>query len=478
MEALIIISSLGVLALISDIFRLKKVMMPVTLLGLALAFVFNLVGSQGFGAFFNGLSQGHLVFENWNEPSSYFNGMMIYDRFAVGFNQIIITIGFLWFLLAHKFMGDHNHTSDYFAVTLFALAGAVVMTSYNHLVMLFLGIEILSISMYVMAGSNKLDLRSNEASMKYFLMGAFATGFLLFGITLIYGASGTFEIEKLRRYIIAPTNGMTGMFNVGVLMMMIGLVFKISAFPFHFWAPDVYDGAPTPITAFMATIVKVAAVAGFFRLFYISFSTIQGIWIPALWVISALTILVGNITALYQKDLKRMLAYSSISHAGYILFAVLAMNNKSAPSLMYYSLAYSFSTLAAFTILLNVAEKRGNTQIDSLRGLARNHPGMGFVMTVAMFSLAGIPPLAGFIAKYYLFAAALQSHFVSLVLLALIGSLVGVYYYFRVVVVLYQDTPDAENPYKLSFAHQALLVICLLATVGLGIFPNVLIGLW
>lgn len=465
MNALVIVSSLGVLALLAEIFRFRKALYPMVMVGLIAAFVVNLF--------------------DWNTGYSYFHYMMVYDNYAVAFNQVILGVAIGWFLLAPPFFNDENHVTDYIAVTTFAIAGALLLAAFNHISMLFIGIEILSISMYVMAGSRKSDLSSNEAAFKYFLMGSFSTGFLLFGIALVYGASGSFYMQSLnsmhsiREFVLNSGTALPAFFMVGMLLMMVGMVFKVSAFPFHFWAPDVYQGSPTPITALMSTIVKVAAVSAFFRLFVTCFSTLQAEWITILTIISVLTILVGNITALFQKDLKRMLAYSSVSHAGYLLFAIIAINRYSAPSLIYYSIAYSFATLAAFAVLMIVSERTGNTQIDSLKGLMRNKPFLGISLVVSMFSLAGIPPLAGFFAKYYLFTAALSSGHVWLVLLGIVGTLVGVYYYFRVAVAVFQDGDDTNAaPYTVSVYHTILLVLSLLITVVLGVVPNLLLGLW
>jgi NADH-quinone oxidoreductase subunit N len=456
MKALIMVSGLGVIALLGEIFKFKKALMPLVILGLIATFVVNLL--------------------DWGTTASYFNEMMVYDQYARIFTAIILIIATGWFLLAPSFFKEETSMVDHYALVLFALAGAVVLTSYSNLTMLFIGIEILSIPMYILAGSRKTDLRSNEAALKYFLMGAFATGFLLFGITLLYGASHSFHLSQIAAYVNTNSGHLPLIFHGGVLLVLVGLAFKVSIFPFHFWAPDVYDGSPTVVTALMATIVKVAALAAFFRLFSTCFTGVAHLWTNVLWVMSAATILVGNLTALFQKDLKRMLAYSSVSHAGYILFAIIAMNNLSAPSLMYYALAYSLSTLAAFTVLVVVAQHLGDTSIEGLRGFAKNNPFLAVAMIVAMFSLAGIPPLAGFFAKYYLFAAALQNGYVILVLIAVLGSVISVYYYFKVVVAMFQNDREVQ-PLSITGTHKALLALTLIATVVLGLFPGLVTNL-
>jgi NADH-quinone oxidoreductase subunit N len=342
--------------------------------------------------------------------------------------------------------------------------------------MLFLGIEILSIPMYILAGSNKSDLRSNEASLKYFLMGAFATGFLLFGIALIYGVSGSFNLQNIAQYVSLQQNNVPVMLVAGVIMMLIGLAFKVSAVPFHFWTPDVYTGSPTVVTAFMSTVVKSAAFAGFFRLFFTCFNASTVIWANTIWVIAALTIIIGNVTAVYQTNFKRMLAYSSIAHAGYMLLAILAMNSYAQNSILFYAAAYSISSITSFAILLLVSHVTKNDSIDSFNGLAKKNPLLAFITVVAMLSLAGIPPVAGFFAKYYIFTAALQQHYTGLVIIAILGSLVGVFYYFRVIIALFK--PENEGVVvPMNYVFKALLIVTSLVTLVLGIMPQLVAGI-
>jgi NADH-quinone oxidoreductase subunit N len=271
------------------------------------------------------------------------------------------------------------------------------MTAYSDLSMFFVGLEILSISLYVLASSNKHDIKSNEAGMKYFLMGSFATGFLLFGMALIYGAAASFNLVKIAEYIqTTAAHGQTPMFvYTGVLLMMVGLMFKVSAAPFHFWAPDVYEGAPTLITAFMATVVKTAAFAAFYRLFSTCFGDISGFWAQTLAIISAVTMLTGNILAVSQSSLKRMLAYSSIAHAGYMLMAIVAMNKISGGAIFLYATAYSLGSLGAFACL-HAISKYGDESIENLKGFAADNKIWAGFLGVIVLSLAGIPPVAGF----------------------------------------------------------------------------------
>ena len=459
MNTLIVLSSIGVLALFSEMLNFKKAMLPLIMLGLAVAFIVNVM--------------------DWNLNKSFYNNMMTVDNYAVAFTGLLIVMTLLWFIISPDFFHEPTSRVDHFALIIFALIGGQLMTSYNNMLMLFLGIEILSIPMYILAGSNKSDLGSNEASLKYFLMGAFATGFLLFGITLIYGATGSFNIQYIATFILAQQGSFSVMIIAGVLMMLIGLAFKVSAVPFHFWAPDVYVGSPTVITAFMSTVVKIAAFAGFFRLFFICFNNGGAAWTATIWVLAALTIIVGNITAVSQTNFKRMLAYSSIAHAGYMLLAVLTATGSkeySQGAVLFYAVAYSISSITSFAILLLVSHVTKNDSIDSFNGLAKKNPLLSIVTILAMLSLAGIPPMAGFFAKYYVFTAALQQHYTGLVLIAVAGSLVGVFYYFRIIIALFKpEMGDIHIPVNTVF--RVFLVLTSFAALLLGIMPQLVVGL-
>jgi NADH-quinone oxidoreductase subunit N len=286
-----------------------------------------------------------------------------------------------------------------------------MLTAYKNMTTLFLGIEIMSIPLYVLAASKKNDVSSNEAGFKYLILGSFATGFLLFGIALVYGATGTFDIMAIRAKISAAQGAMPMFFYVGVMMMLVAMSFKVSAAPFHFWAPDVYQGSPTVITAFMSTIVKTAAFAAFIRLFLVSFGGIDERWNMVMAVIIALSLVVSNITAASQNNVKRMLAYSSISHAAFMLMAILAVQpGMSIPSILYYTLAYSVGSITAFSVIYNVA-KKSTENIEAFNGLGKRNPLLAFCMLIAMLSLAGIPVTAGFFAKYYIFTTIMATSF-------------------------------------------------------------------
>jgi len=454
MKALILLSSLGVISLLAEIFSFKKLLYPLVLLGLTVAFVLNI--------------------GEWNTNVTYFK-MMQFDNYAVAFTSVIIVVAFLWFLMAEGFFKDETNQTDHYSLVLFALVGAVLMVSYTNMTMLFLGIEILSIPMYILAGSKKGDIQSNEAAFKYLIMGAFATGFLLFGITLIYGATGSFSLEEIKN-AIATSVSIPAIFYVGVLLMLVGMSFKVSAAPFHFWAPDVYQGAPTMITAFMATIVKTAAMAAFVRLFDTTFLRVEGSWVNVLWVMTALTLLTGNITAVFQTSTKRMLAYSSVAHAGYMLLALLSANSYSSPSILFYTLAYSIGSIATFCIISIIANAKGDDGIHSFNGLAKTNPLLAGVMTIALLSLAGIPPTAGFFAKYFIFTSVFVAGHVGLVLIAILASLIGVYYYFRIIIVMYfKEGNHEEVPVDMN--HKLLLIVIAFAIIALGLFPDCVVRL-
>ena len=457
MKSLILLSGLGVLTLLSEMFNFKRKIFPVVLLGL--------LGTIVISAMY------------WNTNKHYFNDMMFFDNYAVAFTCLISFIAFAWFLLSQNYFNEETNLTDHFALILFALVGAVIMVSYQNMSMLFLGIETLSLSLYVLAGSRKDDLYSNEAALKYFLMGAFATGFLLFGIALIYGITGSFNLQTIANYITLNSGNIPALFYTGVLLMMVGMAFKISAAPFHFWAPDVYQGSPLVITAFMATIIKTAAFAAFFRLFFTCFSTIESVWGNIIFVMAILTLAVGNITATYQESVKRMLAYSSIAHAGYMLLAILAMNKFSAGSILFYTAAYSVASITAFTVLSIIINKSNNEAIDAFNGLGKRNPFLAFAMTVAMLSLAGIPPMAGFFGKYYLFNAALQSGQTAIVLVAVLASLVGVYYYFKVIIAMYFKSGSDSSLVEVSFTHKLLLILTLVLIFAMGLMSDFVIRL-
>ena len=464
MIPLILLSVFGIVNLFLGFLRSNRVLLPGAMLLLLAVFGANVA--------------------DWNNAASYFHGMLVVDNYTVAFSGIVLLTLILLLPFSRSYvLADAPNLAEYYALLLFSLVGALMMIGYGHLLMLFVGIEILSISMYVLAGSDKRNARSNEAALKYFLMGAFATGILLFGITLLYGATGTFSLGELSAAVATPANAsLRPLLYVGILMIIIGIGFKISAAPFHFWTPDVYEGTPMFFTAYMSTVVKTAGFTAFLKLLAVALPAVQGFWLPTLVAMCALTLLLGNVGAAVQTSAKRMLAYSSVSHAGYLLLGLIAsrgvLNGPAANSLFFYSLAYSIATVAAFGALKLVAEQRGREDYAGLNGLARTNPLLAFGLTVAMLSLGGIPLTAGFFGKFFIFAAVVEQGYIGLVIFAVLMSMVGIYYYLRPVIAMYfQPADEREAPIVVDGGQQVMLVVLAVLTVLLGILPGFLSGI-
>jgi NADH-quinone oxidoreductase subunit N len=461
MKELLTLSGVGVLAMIAEMLNLKKFVFPLALVGLATAIGFSIV--------------------DWHNGQEVVYGMMKLDHFALAFNAVMCTAALFWCMMAEEELEKKKNIVDYIALMFFALTGALVMVSFTNMTMLFLGIEILSISMYVLAGSNKADTRSNESAFKYFLMGAFAAGFLLFGITLIYGATGSFDTATIGLKIqdLFLHNSSMSLVMLGILMIIVGMGFKVSGAPFHFWAPDVYQGAPTIITAFMATVVKTAAFAAFFRLFYTCFPTLHGSWDDVIAGMVVLSLLIGNISAVMQQDAKRMMAYSSISHAGYMLMSIMILSNlTSAKNLLFYTVSYSLASITGFAVLNLVTKSRNATTISAFDGLGKTNPFLAGALTLGLLSMAGIPPFAGFLGKYFMFKDVISGGHVWLVLFAVVMSLVGVYYYFKLIVAMYLHPVAGDNK---KIEVDSVQILLLVMTCGLllvlGIVPGLIYDL-
>lgn len=459
MTGIIIISLLAIVVLFLGLYKLNRAIIPVSIVGLAAA-----TASYAMA---------------WNTNVYHFNNMIFVDNYAIAFSILtIITTVLILLLSPGYFERISTNVAEYVSMILFSLVGVLCMVSYNDLSMLFIGIEIMSVSMYILAGIRKKDLASNEAALKYFLMGSFATGFLLFGIALIYGFTGSFNIETISTIIMESGSETAALFNAGVLFMIIGLSFKVSAAPFHFWAPDVYDGAPSLITSYMSSVVKTASFAAFMRLFIVAFAGVIHIFTPTLWVLTAVTIIVGNIIALYQDSFKRMLAYSSISHAGYMLMAILALGPDSGNAIFYYAVAYSIASVSAFAILIKVKALRNSESFDAFNGLGKTNPKSALALTISMCSLAGIPLTAGFFGKFFIFTTALNQHYYWLVGLAILNAVIAFWYYFRVIIAMYMKEPSSEE--KLSFlpSYRIVLWVAAASSIILGLFPGFLSGLF
>jgi NADH-quinone oxidoreductase subunit N len=454
MTTLIIISVLPIVLLYLGLYKASKALLPVTVIGLLAA-----------------LACAVAEYKRPDTAMPTFHGMMMFNNFSVVFSSIaIITTILILLLSAGYFEKISNHVAEYYAIILFSLTGIIVMVSYYNLTMMFIGIEIMSVSLYILAGIKKSDFASNEAALKYFLMGAFSTGFLLFGITLLYGTTGSFSLEVINDWVVAHPHA-DPMFYTGIGLIIVGLCFKVGAAPFHFWTPDVYEGSPTLITAFMSTVVKTAGFAAFLRLFSVCFAPLSDFWTPILLAITIATLFIGNITALYQQSFKRMLAFSSISHAGYLLFAIVALGASSANSVFIYATAYSVSSIVAFGALILVQQQSGSDNFESFNGLAKKNPFLALVLTVAMLSLAGIPLTAGFIGKFFMFSGALAKYQFWLVIIAVVNAIISIFYYFRVIVAMYFRSADRAELvvpayYKIVFAISALV------TIVIGVYPD------
>lgn len=453
MTSIILLSVFGIANLFIGFLKSKRILLPLALLFLVVVFGVNLIG--------------------WNNTQTYFNNMLTIDNYAVAFTGIM-TLSTLLILpfSQHYLQEDDQNLAEFYSLLLFALVGAIMMVSYENMLMLFVGIEILSIAMYILAGSDKRSLRSNEAALKYFLMGAFFTGILLFGIVLIYGATGTFNVTEIGTTQAMNDGVMNTMFVLGLLLVVIGISFKISAAPFHFWTPDVYEGTPTLFTSFMSTVVKTAGVAAFYKLMVAAFAASYATWFPTLIAITVLTLVVGNIGAVVQKSAKRMLAYSSISHAGYLLMSLIAFNERSDSSILFYSFAYSIATVAAFGVMKLVSDQRGDETFEGFAGLGKTNPLLAFAMTVSMCSLAGIPLTAGFFGKFFVFAAVVEaSGLMWLVVVAVLMAAVGIYYYFKVVVAMYMHPAGNYEKVQVNSFTTFMLMLISALTILLGIAP-------
>jgi len=417
-----------------------------------------------------------LTLDLWGaEPRHGFGGMIILDNFALFFNLIFMAgTGLTLFVSSSYLEREGAARTEYYVLILTATVGMMLMAAGGDLIVIFLGLEMMSISLYILVGFLRGQVRSNEASMKYLLLGAFATGFLLYGIALIYGSTGTTNLREIELAITqGRVNGQPILLS-GVALLMVGFAFKVGAAPFHMWAPDVYEGAPTAVTAFMSAGPKAAAFAGFFRILFVAFRPLSDEWGGAIWVLAAITMTVGNLGALSQRNIKRMLAYSSVAHAGYVLVALAAANEKGITGGLFYLFAYTFMNIGAFAVVVAVGRKgEENLEISNYAGLGFRHRGLALAMTLFMVSLSGLPPTAGFFGKFTIFSAAIESGLVWLTIIGVLNSLISVYFYLGVVVSMYMRQPVGETPEIVlsPFARAALVVTCA-ATLYIGLVPS------
>jgi NADH-quinone oxidoreductase subunit N len=461
MNAIIVSALLGVVMMFSGILlKNRSSLKYIAIGGLLLLLIANLFQTYGV----------YTVVVNSHE-------LLRFQKFGLFFNSIAISATLIYVILSGKDIEQAgNYPAEYFALIFFVLCGVSILCGFNNLLMLFLGIEILSIPLYILTGSDKRNLKSNEASLKYFLMGAFTAGIMLMGIALIYGATGSFGIVS-PSIITTPTGAVTApkasyLEIAGVLLLFVAMCFKVSAAPFHFWTPDVYDGAPSVFTSFMATIVKAAGFFAFIRLLEGQSAILGPTWKILLSFVIIATLLIGNITAVFQQSVKRMLAYSSIAQAGFMLFALYSANDISKEGILLYAAAYSLATIGIFAVLI----KMKDYTLDGFNGLAKTEPVLALTTTICLLSLSGIPLTAGFFAKYYMLASVVKTGTgLWLVVVAVLFAAVSVYYYFRVIQSMYFKEGVAETT-EITSGFKAGLIFVAALIVLIGVLPSVLLN--
>nr|WP_315243169.1 NADH-quinone oxidoreductase subunit N [uncultured Flavobacterium sp.] len=461
MNTLIAITGLGIFCLLFEILNLRKAIVPITIVGLLAVLALN--------------------FSEFGSTESYYNNMITVSKFSTAFSSLFIVLTIFLVALSHNFYENHqNKISDFVAIKVFLLAGAVAMVSFGNLAMFFLGIEILSISLYILAASERLNLKSNEAGMKYFLMGSFASGIILFGICLIYGAMGSFDVVEISEYSLSAE--LPIWFPIGMILLTVGMLFKVAAVPFHFWAPDVYEGSPALTTALMSTLAKVVAIATLYKLIAglnlissLENQELLGTFETIIVIISIASMTVGNIMALRQVNVKRMLAFSGISHAGFMLMTFLTVAT-SAGVLLYYTTAYALAGIAAFSVILYVCKNQDNEDITNFHGLGKTNPLLAAILTASLLSMAGIPIFSGFFAKLFLFNQTIQAGHITLVIVAVINSIISVGYYFKLILAMYSKEPNEERSGK-PFLIYTVAIISIGLNIALGLFPSLVLDL-
>ena len=457
MSTLIALASLAVLILVLEIVNLRKTIVPLTVIGLMVALGLN--------------------FCDYGTTTSFFNNMIVVNKTSTLFSSLYIVLTIFIVALGQSFYkNQYDKIADFTSLKIFLLIGAYCMVSFGNMVMFFLGLEILSITLYILAGSDRNNIKSNESGMKYFLMGSFASGFILFGIALIYGATASFNLDEIQ--LAATQLQMPQWFMVGFVLMLVGLLFKIAAFPFHFWAPDVYQGAPLLTTTTMSTLAKVAAVGSFYKLSLVFFPTMPANFSSLISFIIIITLIVGNVMALKQNNIKRLMAYSGISHAGFMLMAIL-LGKQSEPHLFYYMVAYAISGIAAFSVILYVCNHKKEELIVHFRGFAKHKPVLAVTLSLALLSMAGIPILAGFFGKLFLFTQALNQDYYVMVIIAVITSIISIYYYFKVIITMFTyKNADANTTYPKNTLYAIVAVVAIAINLIIGFCPSIIINLF
>ena len=417
-----------------------------------------------------------------SDPGPAFNGMLQFDGFATFFRVLVLAIGAVTVLLSTNYLKLADHQGgEFYVLVIFSVVGQCLMASANELMMIFIGIEVSSIATYVLAGYLRDDKRNNEAALKYFLLGSFATAFLLYGVAWTYGTAGSTNFAVIRSALLDTQNPPNALLiGAAIALIFTGLFFKVSAAPFQAWAPDVYQGAPAPVTAFMSTGPKAAAFAAFLRIAMSAFEPAKERWIPVVLISAVATMVAGNFAALRQHNIKRLLAYSAIAHAGYVLVALTAASPTGTSAAMFYMVSYAAMNLGAFAVVIHIARK-GETRVDiaDLAGLGQRQPLTAALMTVFLLSLIGVPLTGGFFAKFYVFKAALDSKLIGLTIFGLLNSAVAAYYYLRIIVAMYMQ-PALEGEAELSppaLGLRVTMLVACAATLVLGIFPSLVLDI-
>jgi len=452
----------GLVVLLAEAFRGKNEKMPIG--GLAI------IGLLGAGV-------ASILL--WNSNAESF-GAVSADNFGLFVNLVIVVVGLLTVMFAAQTVErDNLPAGEFYAILLFAVFGMMLMGQATDLLVIFLALETMSIAVYILTGMRRDQQQSTEAAFKYFLLGAFASSFFLYGIAFLYGVTGTTNIERMSTAIAAQSMSGNPMILLGVGLLIIGFAFKIAAVPFHMWSPDAYEGAPTVVTGFMSTGIKAAAMAAFVRVFLKGLDPMIADWAPVLWWIAAATMIVGTVVGVAQTSLKRMLAYSSIAHAGYLLAGLVAGNDVGKAAILFYLAAYALTNLGAFGVIAILGSReRANDDLRDYAGLWHSHPVLATLMTFFLLSLGGFPPTAGFIAKWYVFSAAIGSGYYGLAIIGVLSSVVSVFFYLRIVVMMYMTDRDARPvPPAVPAMAMAGLIIALVGVLYLGVLPSRLIDL-
>ena len=410
----------------------------------------------------------------WNRNAASF-GVIVADNFGLFVTLVLLIVGVLTIMFSSPVVRrDDLPKGEYYALVLFAIAGMIMMATANDLLVVFIALEILSIAVYVLTGIRRDDARAVEAAFKYFLLGAFSSAFFLYGIAFTYGVAGTTRLDRVGAFFAAQSMSDNPLMLVAVGLLLVGFAFKISAVPFHMWTPDAYEGAPAVVTGFMSTGVKAAAFAAFTRVFLSAFEPFSGDWVQTVWLLAAATMILGTVVGVAQTNLKRMLAYSSIAHGGYLLVGLVAANEVGKAAILFYLLAYAVTNVAAFGVIaLLGAKDAANDELRDYAGLWHTRPALAALMTISLLSLGGLPPTVGFIGKWYIFSAAVSAGYYGLAVIGVLTSVVSVFFYLRVVVMMYMaDRPAAHTPPEIPAVGMAALVASIAAILVLGVLPT------